>query len=173
MAQKVFVEMVDDLDGSAGEDVTTVGFSLDGRSYEIDLNSRNAGALRDSLADFIAAGRRQRGSGGTRPASAPAVRAAAPVDAAARERAQAIREWAKDAGHEVSARGRIPAAVAEAYEDAQRVESKPAAARPAKASAKESAKPAEKRVAKSAKKTSKKADSEESAAGVRLPSFSG
>jgi hypothetical protein len=115
MAQKVVVEMVDDLDGTAGSDVTTVAFALDGRGYEIDLNERNARKLRDALADFVAAGRRQRpgrGGGASRPA-------ASSHDAAARERAHAIREWAREAGHEVSGRGRIPAAVVQAYEQAQ------------------------------------------------------
>jgi hypothetical protein len=114
MAQKVVVEMVDDLDGSVGEGVTTVGFALDGRSYEIDLNVRNAQKLRDSLAEFVASSRRPRsgrGGGATRPTSTD--------DLAARERAQAIREWAREAGRDVSGRGRIPATVIEAYEQAQ------------------------------------------------------
>jgi hypothetical protein len=117
MAQKVFVEMVDDLDGSVGEDVATVGFALDGHSYEIDLNSENAEKLRQSLADFVAAARRQRSSRGSR---AGKTRAGAPADPASRERAQAIREWAREAGHDVSDRGRIPANIVEAYEAAQK-----------------------------------------------------
>jgi Lsr2 len=116
MAQKVVVQMVDDLDGTAGSDVTTVAFALDGRGYEIDLNERNAQKLRDSLAEFIAAARRRRsGRGGGSSRSAVSAH-----DAAARERAHAIREWAREAGHEVSGRGRIPASVVEAYEEAQR-----------------------------------------------------
>lgn len=115
MAQKVFVEMVDDLDGSTGEDIATIAFSLDGSSYEIDLNSKNAENLRSSLAEFIAAARRHRaGRGGTRS------RANTVSDSASRERSQEIREWARNAGHEVSERGRIPSAVAEAYEAAHR-----------------------------------------------------
>jgi len=150
MAQKVVVEMVDDLDGTAGEDVTTVGFALDGRSYEIDLNGRNAQKLRDSLAEFIGASRRQRSGrgGGTARSAAPPTH-----DAAARERAHAIREWAREAGHEVSGRGRIPGAVAEAYEEAQRT---PQEAAPAKEEP------------KSTKKGSKKP-----AADPKQPSFSG
>jgi hypothetical protein len=119
MAQKVLVEMVDDLDGAVGDDVTTVGFALDGRSYEIDLNTRNADNLRNGLAKFVAAGRRQRGGRATRGGGEP--RPSATLDPAARERANAIREWAREAGHEVSGRGRIPAVVVEAYEAAQRV----------------------------------------------------
>jgi hypothetical protein len=35
-----------------------------------------------------------------------------------KEQATAIREWAKGAGHAISERGRIPAAIMEAYETA-------------------------------------------------------
>ena len=37
MAQKVSIVLVDDIDGSEAEE--TVSFALDGRDYEIDLNS--------------------------------------------------------------------------------------------------------------------------------------
>ncbi|HEY2095574.1 MAG: hypothetical protein QOC67_698 [Pseudonocardiales bacterium] len=188
MAQKVFVEMVDDLDGSVGEGVTTVGFALDGRSYEIDLNSGNAEKLRDSLAEFIAAGRRQR-SGRTASRS----QASASVDPAARERAHAIREWARGAGHDVSERGRIPAVVAEAYEAAQQATKKVVAKvtkAPAKTSAKAPVKAAAKAPATTAAKAPAKAPAKEAAKEpapkaekkkstrpaadkAKLPSFSG
>jgi hypothetical protein len=119
MAQKVVVEVVDDLDGSVSEDVTTVGFALDGRSYEIDLSASNAQKLRTSLAEFVAASRRTRRGGAV-------VKAPPTQDPSARERARTIREWAGQAGHEVSGRGRIPAAVVEAYERAQQKPSTPA-----------------------------------------------
>src|SRR3712207_9028086 len=81
MAQKVTVTLVDDLDGGKAEE--TVGFGLDGVSYEIDLSSSNAGKLRDALADFVAsarkAGGRKRGPG--RPAG---VKAAAPASSGSR-----------------------------------------------------------------------------------------
>lgn len=115
MAQKVFVEMVDDLDGSVGEDVATVGFALDGHTYEIDLSSKNAEKLRQSLAEFIAAARKRRPSRGSGKG-----RGSASVDSTSRERAQAIREWARESGHEVSDRGRIPANIVEAYDAAQK-----------------------------------------------------
>jgi hypothetical protein len=124
MAQKVFVEMVDDLDGTAGQDVTTVTFALDGRTYEIDLNSANASALRESLARYVEAGRRSRRRGratGLTPTRVPT------ADSAARGRAQAIRQWADESGQEVAARGRIPSTVVEAYEAARQGRNAPAA----------------------------------------------
>jgi hypothetical protein len=116
MAQKVDVKYVDDLDGSAA--AGTVSFALDGKSYEIDLSDDNAARLRDSLASFVAAARRsgsaaRRGRGQRVPADAPAAPARADREATA-----AIRTWARENGHEVSERGRIPKAVIEAYRSA-------------------------------------------------------
>jgi len=48
MAQKVTVEMTDDLDGSQAD--TTVRFAIDGTTYEIDLSKRNAAAMRRTCA---------------------------------------------------------------------------------------------------------------------------
>jgi hypothetical protein len=54
MAQKVFVSLVDDLDGGKSDE--TVQFPLDGKHYEIDL-SNNATALRDALTDHVGSDR--------------------------------------------------------------------------------------------------------------------
>ena len=56
MAQKVQVLLVDDIDG--GEAAETISFSLDGVTYEIDLNPINASELRDVLAPYISVSRR-------------------------------------------------------------------------------------------------------------------
>jgi hypothetical protein len=60
MVQRVEVQFTDDLSGVAirsgkGETVT---FSLDGRTYEIDLTAKNARMLRNALRPYIDAGRR-------------------------------------------------------------------------------------------------------------------
>ena len=60
MAQQVNVKFVDDLDGS--DAAGTVSFAIDGRAYDIDLSEDNAARLRDSLASFVAAGRKSGGS---------------------------------------------------------------------------------------------------------------
>jgi hypothetical protein len=113
MAQKVTVQLVDDLDGTAGSDISTVAFSLDGVSYEIDLTDGNAGKLRDHLAEFISSARRT----GGRAKRTNTLTAVPPTGSGrSREQTQAIREWAKKNGHGVSTRGRIPAAVIEAFE---------------------------------------------------------
>jgi Lsr2 len=105
MAQKVHITLEDDLDG--GDAAETVAFGLDGRSYEIDLNAKNAKALRDALAKYVAAGRRA----GGRNAGA---RRRTQVGTSARE----IRDWARSHGHKVPDRGRIPADIREAFEAA-------------------------------------------------------
>lgn len=114
MAQKVVVSLVDDLDGTSSDDISTVTFALDGANYEIDLTGRNAGRLRNKLSDFVGAARRtggraKRSATPSGPASRPAVD---------REQTKAIRDWAKRSGHSVSDRGRIPANVVSAYEEA-------------------------------------------------------
>ena len=114
MAQKVLVQLVDDLDGTSSSDIATVTFGLDGVSYEIDLNEGNASNLRDHLSEFIASARR---TGGRVKRGAAA--GGSTGSGRNREQTQAIREWAKKNGHEVSDRGRIPAAVISAFEAAQ------------------------------------------------------
>jgi hypothetical protein len=45
------VSLVDDVDGSVAS--STVGFSLDGKTYELDLSDKNAKKLRDAVAPFV------------------------------------------------------------------------------------------------------------------------
>lgn len=118
MATMTTVTIVDDLDGTdAGE---TVAFGLDGASYEIDLTDKNAKKLRDSLANYIAHARRVDGG---RRSTRGRERGAARTGRAGRgtpdrEQTAAIREWARANGHEVSERGRLSAAVLEAFDAA-------------------------------------------------------
>lgn len=105
MAQKVHIILEDDLDG--GDASETVAFGLDGRSYEIDLNDKNAKALRDALAKYVAVARRAGGR-------SAATKRRTQIGTSARE----IRDWARSNGHKVPDRGRIPSEVREAYEAA-------------------------------------------------------
>jgi hypothetical protein len=111
MAQKVVVQLVDDLDGTAIEDGagSTVTFAIDGTSYEIDLSDAHASEFRDVLSPYLKAGRRIAGS---RRSSAP--RSSSSSSAAASE-AAAMREWANAQGMKVSQRGRVGADVVDAY----------------------------------------------------------
>jgi hypothetical protein len=120
MAQKVLVEMLDDIDGNPA--AHTVPFALDGVTYEIDLSDENAAALRDELARYIAAARR---TGGRKVRVATGQSTTSSTD---RERNQQIRAWANANGYEVSERGRLSSEVIAAYESAQATEAAPAAA---------------------------------------------
>jgi hypothetical protein len=106
MAQRVTVELEDDLDGGPADQ--TLRFGFDGSEYEIDLSAKNASTFRKQIAPYIEharkAGSRQR-------------RRAARTSSS-RERSGDIRAWAKDHGIAVSERGRIPASVIEQYEAA-------------------------------------------------------
>ena len=101
----------DDLDGSEG-DVSSVRFALDKVSYEIDLSPANEARLRDKLAKFVDAATEVKNNPATRRGRKPA---AAAMDRPDKEQTQAIREWARTNGHQVSARGRISAAIQEAF----------------------------------------------------------
>ena len=115
MAQKVQVLLVDDLDG--GEAVETLTFGLDGIPYEIDLSKEHAQALREAMAPYVGSARKANGrsAGGTR---ARGRGAGASRSGASTTNTAEIRQWAKDNGHAVSERGRIPGVVIEAYEKA-------------------------------------------------------
>jgi hypothetical protein len=51
MAERIQVELVDDIDGSPAQQ--TVTFALDGVTYEIDLSEQHAQALRSVLVRYI------------------------------------------------------------------------------------------------------------------------
>ncbi|WP_077488284.1 histone-like nucleoid-structuring protein Lsr2 [Sinomonas mesophila] len=112
MAQKVKIILVDDVDGGSAEE--TVRFGLDGTSYEIDLSAANAAKLRDSLSGYISAGRKA--SAAARSAAAQKARAGA--SSARNSDSAKIRQWARDNGYNVNARGRIQAEIQEAYHKA-------------------------------------------------------
>ncbi len=132
MAQKVVVQIVDDLDG--GTATQTVPFALDGVSYEIDLSDSNAEALRGELAQYVDAGKRVGGrrvkvAAGQTTVAGIADGAKKPVD---RERNQAVRAWAGDNGYSIAERGRIPNEIYEAFDTAEQEPVEDAAAKPAR-----------------------------------------
>ena len=93
MAQKVHIVLEDDLDGSPATE--TVSFGLDGKTYEIDLNDKNAGKLRDALAQYVGAGR---SVGGGRRGGRKSASSATNLGPSARE----VRDWARTASNEMS-----------------------------------------------------------------------
>ncbi|GAC1385664.1 MAG: Lsr2 family protein [Marmoricola sp.] len=104
MAQKISIHLIDDIDESDAAE--TVSFALDGASYVIDLSEKNAQALRDSLALYIAHAQRDVRGRSSRRSSRSGSTAAD------------IRAWARSAGYEVPERGRVAAEIKAAYDAA-------------------------------------------------------
>ncbi len=115
MARKVIHQLVDDLDGTVLEpgEGETVLFSLDGKSYEIDLTEQNAEKLREVISPYIGAARRTLAGSAVKAPQRTAVRRLGKV-----RDLSAVRKWAREQGHTVSDRGRVPEAILEAYDAA-------------------------------------------------------
>lgn len=107
MRQEI-VHLVDDIDGSPAERSILV-VDPDGIGYEIDLNTEHLDQYEDAISKLVAAGRRVGKVSHGQRTHVPA------KGRAARHETQAIREWAREHGHEVKDRGRIPAEVVSAY----------------------------------------------------------
>ncbi len=119
MAKKVFTQLVDDIDGSVIDDESgeTIEFSVNGVDYLVDLKAKNANEFHRKIGYYIEhatriGGRKRKTS--TTPAVPPT---ATTGSGASRDPAQtrAVRQWAADNGYDISDRGRIPAAIEEAF----------------------------------------------------------
>ncbi|GAY16094.1 hypothetical protein MSZK_28200 [Mycobacterium sp. shizuoka-1] len=104
MAKKVTVELVDDITDEPG--ARTIHFGLDGVDYEIDLIDDRP--LREALKPYMRRGRRVGGSAKER------------ATPRGRSDSTLIRQWARDHGHEVPERGRLPKATIRAYDEFRR-----------------------------------------------------
>ena len=104
MAQKVQVLLTDDLDGSEAQE--TIAFGFEGSSYEIDLNKKNAEALRKAMEKYVGAARKSGRSGSS---TGRGRSARAPGRQDRDYNPKEVRSWAESQGIEVSARGRVPA----------------------------------------------------------------
>lgn len=138
MGKIVTIEYVDDFDGTSidAESVDTVEFSYRGQEYSLVLTKKNGAQFDKDISRYITAAKKAqaRDARAARKPAKPTPRKAAGArtptrrKAASRrtasaavsgpERTRAIRKWAADNGHTVSTRGRIPAAVLQAYDAA-------------------------------------------------------
>lgn len=111
MAQRVQVQLVDDLNGEEAQE--TIRFGLDGTEYEIDLTTDNASELRSTLAQYLNVARKassgRRGQSGQRGNSTSRTK---------RDEVQKIRQWAQDNGLNPSSRGRVSRSIVDAYNEA-------------------------------------------------------
>ncbi|MBY6349826.1 histone-like nucleoid-structuring protein Lsr2 [Rhodococcoides corynebacterioides] len=105
------VQLIDDLDGSVLEDGSTVHWGLDGREYELDTSPANEAMLRKQLDKYLRASRRVAVAAPSQPVGG--VRGQSDT-----HQLQAVRDWARRNGHEVSDRGRVPKDVMAAFDAA-------------------------------------------------------
>lgn len=118
MAERVTVELVDDLDGSAADE--TIHFTWEGKPLVIDVNKKNADKLRKAIEPFATAARPDE----TVPTAASRRRAATAQssDKRSRSRSEAptstIRAWARENNIDVPDRGRLKPDVLMAWEAA-------------------------------------------------------
>lgn len=124
MAQKTIVTLVDDLTGEEAENISTVEFALDGVTYELDLTDKNRTKLHDALSQYANAARKIGGRRRSSPRPGRAIKSISRTTGYNRETLKSIREWAKKNGHHVSDRGRLPAEVLQAWDQAQAALSK-------------------------------------------------
>jgi hypothetical protein len=104
---RTITTLTDDIDGSDADEAVT--FAFKGTEYQIDLSKKNLDKMVKALEPYTSAARRtggRSGSGGTTARGAD------------RTQLAKIRQWARANGHQVSDRGRISAAVQEAYHKA-------------------------------------------------------
>lgn len=139
MGKIVTIEYIDDLDGESigSGNVDTVEFSYRGHDYSLVLTTQNATQFDKDMSRYITAAKKAQARDAradrkknarpqprqaTKPQTAP-IRNAAPRKASAAalsgsDRTRAIREWAAINGHSIARRGRIPAAIQDAYDSA-------------------------------------------------------
>jgi hypothetical protein len=114
MAQKVIREFIDDIDGSEAQ--RTFSFAVDGTHYEIDLSSDNIKEFHEAIAGFVDSARKVKTSGPGRRAHKASTSDRG--SGRSREQTQAVREWARQQGHSINDRGRIPASIQQAFDQA-------------------------------------------------------
>ncbi|SKY99473.1 Protein lsr2 precursor [Mycobacteroides abscessus subsp. bolletii] len=96
--------LVDDMDGTAAPDVTTVPFGVGTDRWEIDLHTANELRLRAALQPFIDHARKPAPRRGRYKTKGPKT-----------DNPGAVRQWARKNGHTVSPTGRLPSRIIDAY----------------------------------------------------------
>jgi hypothetical protein len=117
MAQRVQVILVCDVHDEETPGSQTIGFGVDGTTYEIDVCDQHAAEMRQAFGRYVGLARRAssgRGSAGRAGGGSRRRRSRGSGEAAA------IRDWARGQGLPVPERGRIPADLAAKYAAANR-----------------------------------------------------
>lgn len=118
MAREVIVRMTDDFDRSEEAD-ESVDIGWDGYVYTLDLTTKRADELRSILDPYLSAAHEKvKWPKANRPQKSDVPPTNHTV--ADKETRREIRDWARQNGHDVKARGIISAEVIQAFADAQR-----------------------------------------------------
>lgn len=114
MARREITQYFDDLDGTplSSDAVNVVEFSYAGSDYTLDLSEENALKFAIDLEPYLKVATK------VSKQRAPRARAASSAPKSDPSRNRRIREWARDNGHTVSARGQISHEIISAYEEA-------------------------------------------------------
>ena len=130
VAERIIRQLFDDLDQTEIPDGKggSVEFALRGTTYTIDLTDANIAKLDKAFAPFVKAAVTAKESSAPRAKSDRSKPAPVGTNRRGKRRANhvgasstaTVRAWAAENGHDVSARGRIPAAVSEAYDAAHK-----------------------------------------------------
>ncbi len=138
MAEKTTTTYVCDIDGTPDAEYPETTFGLDGVEYEIDLSAAQRERLVDLLSEFTANARRVGGRRKSVTPNRPPRQVVTPIDAA-----QDMRKWAQEHAGEYGwaapgDRGRLSAAIVEAYHAAHepKAKAKVRAVKPVAAAAK-------------------------------------
>lgn len=123
MARETIITLVDDLDGSTDDVQNVTFYDANGKRHKIDLSKENReelariqAAVTDMLAGLVESAQPDKGN---RPGKGDRPKPDKPSRTRGdRDELRAIREWARENGHQVSDRGRIAKPVREAYQAA-------------------------------------------------------
>ncbi len=114
--EEITVSLVDDFDGTPASE--TITFSLDGKSYEIDLSRSNANEFRRTLRPYVDRARTARRGTTARNGKANAASTRGGSRRSEGYDRSEVREWAKAHRIKVAPRGRIANEVVEKWKAA-------------------------------------------------------
>ena len=119
MAQRTQVLLTCDVHDGDAEAAETVTFTVEGQTYECELCEAHLTEFRDAMEIWSShsrpVGRGLRSGTSARPGRAARGGRARAVSGGDGPSAAEVREWARAQGMQVSARGRVPAELHEAY----------------------------------------------------------
>ena len=118
MAQRTQVLLTCDVHDGDAEAAETVIFTVEGQTYECELCDAHLAEFREAMEIWSSHSRpvgRGRGQATARPARGGRGGRARPAGGGDGPSAAEVREWARAQGMQVSARGRVPAELHEAY----------------------------------------------------------